>query len=77
MHPAGAALVPADTQSPSTGTNPLLHLLQYFEPPRTAVHWLASQFSANAPVHSGMHVPAVELAVLFSTDPGGSFLIPE
>ena len=69
VHPVGA-LVVADTHRPSTGTNPLLHLLQYFEPPRTAVHWLASQFSAYLPVHSGMHVPVLRLSVLFSTWPG-------
>ena len=61
----------------SMGAYPFLHLLQYFESPRTAVHCPSAQFSAYLPVHSGMHVPAVELAVLFSTDPGGSFLIPE
>ena len=69
MHPARTLAV-ADTHRPSTGTYPLLHLLQYFEPPRTAVHMPTSQFSAYLPVHSGMHVPAVELSVLFSTDPG-------
>ena len=71
VHPVGATLVvPDDTQMPSTGTYPLLHLLQYFEPPRTAVHMPASQFSAYLPVHSGMHVPVLPLSVVrFSTDP--------
>ena len=69
VHPFGALTV-ADTHSPSTGTNPLLHLLQYLEPPMLAVHCPSAQFSAYLPVHSGMHVPAVEPSLLLKTDPG-------
>ena len=70
VHPVSALAV-ADTQSPSTGTYPLLHLLQYFEPPMLAVHMSGSQFSAYLPVHSGIHVPVLPLSVVrFSTCPG-------
>ena len=79
VHTLASLLVVATfMQTPSMGAYPFLHLLQYFEPPSSAVHCPSAQFSAYLPVHSGMHVPAVELAVVrFSTDPGGSFLIPE
>ena len=71
VHTLASLLVVATfVHSPSMGAYPLLHLLQYFEPPRTAVHMPASQFSAYLPVHSGMHAPVLRLSVLFSTCPG-------
>ena len=72
VHTLASRLVVATAvHIPSMGAYPAAHLLQYLEPPMLAVHMPASQFSAYLPVHSGMHVPVVELSVArFSTWPG-------